>query len=61
MITNTLICDCPVPVYVNIYVYVNIIIYIFINIYIFYLLSQQNRVGFKKTEWVSKKPTLDNV
>ena len=43
-------CDCPVPVYVNIfvYVYINIIIYVFINItvYIFVIIYIINTTYF---------------
>ena len=48
-------------IFIFILLYMLILLFIYLLIYIFYLLSQQNRVGFKKTEWVSKKPTLDNV
>lgn len=47
---STLICDCPVPVYVNIfvYVYINIyfIVYINITVYIFIINNIINTMYF---------------
>ena len=45
---STLICDCPIYVYVNVFVYINIIIYVFINItvYIFVIVYIINTTYF---------------